>query len=316
MRQHAGDVAGTGADVSDGRTAPGADRGPRVDARATTVAVGVPLLVAAAVLGTDLWLGDRLGDTVAIHWDGAGRPDGYGGRTGFVTAMTVAGTGVPIAVMLAACSARVWTALRRSLLGIGVWAAVVLGGLGVVCLVVQRDGAPGEIGGAAWWLMLAAVPLGVLAACVPRDLAPPVLATSRPPADRPRSTARAVEAHPIGLGARLAVTDDVLTVRWLGSTPVRIPVAEVEEARVARPTGWEWGGWGLRHQPGTNRYGFIGSGRAAVELHRADGTLWTVTTSRAEEVAGVVNAIADRQPGRGVRAARPGGADRDDDASR
>src|SRR5690606_10503001 len=77
MRQHAGDVAGTGADVSDGRTAPGADRGPRVDARATTVAVGVPLLVAAAVLGTDLWLGDRLGDTVAIHWDGAGRPDGY-----------------------------------------------------------------------------------------------------------------------------------------------------------------------------------------------------------------------------------------------
>lgn len=286
-----------------GTTEATARRGPRVDARATTVAVGVPLLVAAAVLGTDAWLGDRLPGTVAVHWGPAGVPDGWGGRTGFVTTIALVGALVPLALMAAACSARVWTALRKALVGLGVWTALFVGGLGVVSLVVQRDGAPGAIGATPWWLMVAAVPFGVLAARVPRDLVPPVLATGRPPADLPRSAADGVPDHPVGLGARLAVADDVVTVTWLRTTPIRIPVAEVDEARVARTTTWDWGGWGLRHHPGTHRYAFIGSGREAVELHRADGTVWLVTTPRAEEVAGVVNAIADRQADRGERAA-------------
>lgn len=269
--------------------------GPTVDSRAMAVAVTVPLLAAATVLGTNAWLGDRLGDVIVTHWGSGGVPDGYSGRTGFVVMMVLLGAALPFAIMVAGGRARVMTALRRSLLGVGTWLAVFTSGLGTLCLVVQRDGAQGVIGAAPEWMMLGAVPLGVVAALVPRDLVPPVPATTPPAPHLPRSPADGVPVHAVGRGSTLVVADGVLTVRLWWWTPVRIPVVEVTEAHVAQISAWDWGGWGLRFQPGTNRYAYVAAGRDAVELHKADGTRWLLTTPRAEEVAGVVNGIADRQ---------------------
>lgn len=276
----------------------GARTGPVLDGRALAVAVGVPVLAVAAVVGMDAWLGDRLGDVVVQHWDGSGRPDGWGDRGAFVATMaTVTGlTGLGTA--LVAGFARVWTALRRALLAIGVWCSVVVGGAGVESLLVQRDGAEG-VSPPSTWLALALVGLvaAALAWRAPRDLVPPVLASEPPAADLPRSTADGVPAHPIGLGGRLEVTDGVLVVRWLGGAAVRIPAAEVVGAEVTRLSPWDLGGWGLRTQGG-GVHGFVGRGSTAVEVRRADGMRWLVTTPRADDVAGVLNAAADRHHAR------------------
>lgn len=285
----------TGTDASAARGAGASARVSTIDGRAMAVAVGVPLLAAAAILGVNAWLGDRLGGEIAVHWDGSGQPDGWGSRAGHVTTTVLVGALVPFAVMVAAGSARTWTALRRGLLGVGTWMAVLVGWLGVETLLAQADGAAGEISSATVWIGLAGVPLGLVAARVPRDLVPPVLATDPPPAHLPRSAADGVPAHRIGRVATLAVADDVLTVQWWRWTVLRIPVTEVTGAHVMVTSAWDWGGWGLRHQPGTDRYAYLGSGREGVELHRADGTRWLVTTPRADEVAGVVNAIADQR---------------------
>lgn len=271
-------------------------RGPTVDGRAMVVALGIPVLAVAAVVGTDLWLGDRLGDVVAEHWGASGEPDAWGSRTGFVTMMAATTGLVSLACTLAAGFARVWTALRRSLLAIGVWVAVLTGGLGVVSLLVQRDGADGEVGWATIGLLALA---GLVAAAgawrVPRDLVPPVLASGPPDPGLPRSSADGVPAHPVGMGGRLEVDDDALVVRWFGGTALRIPVAEVTGAEPTRVNAWDFGGWGLRMQPGSRSYGYIGRGSEGVEVRRADGTRWVVTTPRAHEVAGVLNAAADRR---------------------
>lgn len=286
---------GAGLPRPGGGTAEAVRRGPTIDGRAMAVALGAPALAVAAIVGTDLWLGDRLGDVVVHHWGPSGEPDAWGSRTGFVLTIVLTAGLVSLACTLTAGFARVWTALRRPLLATGTWVAVLTGGLGVISLLTQRDGARGDLGWSAFAL-LAVGGLGVAAVAwrVPRDLVPPVLATAPPSPDLPRSSADGVAAHPVGMGGRLEVTDATLVVRWLGGTALRIPVAEVAAAEPTRLSAGSFGGWGLRTQPGTGTYAFVGRGTTAVEVRRADGTRWLVTTPHAEDVAGVLNAAADR----------------------
>lgn len=270
-------------------------RAPGLDRRATAVAVGVPLLAGALVLGADALWDDRLATVIATHWGASGEPDGFGSRTGFVLGITAMTVLVPLAIGAAACSAAVWTALRRSLLGCAVWTAVFLAWVAVGSLAVQLDGAPGRIGPVQMVApALAGLAAGVLAARAPRELRVPVPAVGRPPAHLPRSGTTSVEPHPVGFGGRVAVDEGDLLVRWLGAQALRVDLAEVDRAEVVTVSGWDFGGWGLRMAVGERRYAFVGRGGPAVELHRADGTRWAVTTPRAEEVAGAVNTAADR----------------------
>ncbi|WP_250443210.1 DUF1648 domain-containing protein [Actinotalea sp. C106] len=269
------------------------------------VALGAPILVTAAFLTVAAVWSEGLGDPIATHWDWSGEPDGYGSRTSFAVVVAVMTIVLGVALGIAAGFARTWVMMRRGLLGLGIGTSVYLGGLGVVSLAVQRDGTAGRL---TLWSMLAlgvlAVLAGALASRVPRDRQPVVLAVDPPDPALPRSQVRGVPAHPIGGGARLSVDEDLVRVRWYLGDALRLHVAEVAGAEAITVSAFgEFGGWGLRMSPLGGRYAFLGRGSQAVELTKADGTRWVITTPQAEEVAGVINAAADRQ-----RRARPTGA--------
>lgn len=271
-------------------------RGPVLDAPAFVVALAGPLLAAVAVVAASAAWADELPARLVSHWGPSG-PDAYDDRSTLTTVMAVVAALVPAAAGLPAGFARVWTPLRRSLLGFGTGLAVILGGLGVITLAVQRGGAAGSpIGWPLVVVLAGGILTGVLARRVPRDRRPVVLATRPPDPALPRGAAVTVPEHPIGGGAHLRVTADAVVVRRYRWEPVRVPIAEVTaaRARTVSPLG-EFGGWGLRMAPGGRRYGFLSRAGAAVELAKADGTTWVITTPRAEEVAGAVNAAADRR---------------------
>lgn len=270
-------------------------RAPRLDAPALAVAIGGPVLGALAVAGAAALWAERLPDPVATHWSPAGAADGWSSLPTFATGMALMAGLLPLALGLAAGFGGVWVSVRRALLGIGTGTAVFVAAVTVQSLAVQLDGQDpvlpfGSVLGPA----AAALVVGVIASRVPRDLRVPVVAAAPPPRHLPRSAARTVAAHPVGMGGRLSADDDGVTVRWLGTRAVHVDVEEVTAARAVTVSAWDFGGWGLRMGL-DGRYAFIGSGSSAVELRCADGTTWLVTTSRAEEMAGVVNAAADRR---------------------
>ncbi|WP_243759067.1 DUF1648 domain-containing protein [Actinotalea soli] len=261
------------------------------------VALGVPILVSATFLTVAAVWSEGLGDQVATHWDWSGEPDGFGSRTSFVAVVPALTTVLGVALGIAAGYGRTWVTMRRGLLGLGVGTSVYLGGLGIVALAVQRDGAAGRL---PLWTTLGiavlATLVGVVAARVPQDHRPVVLATDPPDPALRRSAARAVLAHPIGGGGRLSVDEDLVRIRWYLGDALRLDVAEVTGAEAITVSAFgEFGGWGLRTSPTGSRYAFLGRGSRAVELTKADGTQWVVTTPQAEEVAGVINSAADRQ---------------------
>jgi hypothetical protein len=96
------------------------------------------------------------------------------------------------------------------------------------------------------------------------------------------------------------VDDRGIRVRNLGTTAVAYDLDEIVGAKVTQTRPFQdWGGWGLRVK-GRGRYGLVTNTGPAVVVTTASGHEFTVTTVRAEEMAGAINTLADR------RASSPG----------
>ncbi|MFC7448435.1 DUF1648 domain-containing protein [Rhodococcus daqingensis] len=96
---------------------------------------------------------------------------------------------------------------------------------------------------------------------------------------------------------RVTLDETGLWVRNMGMTAVGYGVeelvgADVEEVNPSR----DFGGWGLRLK-GRGNYGLVTTTGPAVVFTAANGQRLTVTTPRAEELAGALNALADRRLG-------------------
>ena len=94
---------------------------------------------------------------------------------------------------------------------------------------------------------------------------------------------------------RVDVSDAGLTIRGLlGSPTWRIPLSDVEQARVTTVDPlWQFGGWGYRIG-GDGRTGFVLRKGEALEVTRGDGARWVITVDDAEEAASLLNSLAER----------------------
>lgn len=94
---------------------------------------------------------------------------------------------------------------------------------------------------------------------------------------------------------RLVVDADRIRVQNLGMAAVEYGTDEVLGAKVehVHPFG-DFGGWGLKAK-GRGNYGVVTRTGPAVVITFACGHRLTVTTPRAEEVAGALNTLADRR---------------------
>ena len=94
---------------------------------------------------------------------------------------------------------------------------------------------------------------------------------------------------------RVRVGDDGLVVRGaLGVPTWRIPLADVAQADVTEVDPlWQFGGWGYRLGM-DGRTGFVVRKGPALEVTRGDGARWVVTVDGAEEAAGLLNSLAER----------------------
>lgn len=92
----------------------------------------------------------------------------------------------------------------------------------------------------------------------------------------------------------VAASPSGVTVRNLGMTSVDIGIEEIEGAVVVEANPFkEWGGWGLRVQR-PSRYGIVTRTGPAVRITTASGLSLTVTTDRADTMAGALNVWADQ----------------------
>ncbi|WP_137722915.1 DUF1648 domain-containing protein [Prescottella subtropica] len=93
---------------------------------------------------------------------------------------------------------------------------------------------------------------------------------------------------------RLVVDADGIRVKNLGMATIAYGVDELEGAKVehVRPFP-DFGGWGIKVK-GRGNYGVVTRTGPAVVLTFASGDRLTVTTPKAEEIAGALNALADR----------------------
>jgi hypothetical protein len=94
---------------------------------------------------------------------------------------------------------------------------------------------------------------------------------------------------------RVIVDESGIRVVNMGMTALRYGVEEIEGARVdlIKPFD-DFGGWGLRVK-GRRNYGVVTKTGPAVIVATACGDRLTVTSARAEEMAGVLNTAADRR---------------------
>ncbi|MCQ4119610.1 DUF1648 domain-containing protein [Rhodococcus tibetensis] len=94
---------------------------------------------------------------------------------------------------------------------------------------------------------------------------------------------------------RVLVDEDGIRVINMGMPALDYGIDEIEGARVGviKPFD-DFGGWGLKVK-GARNYGVVTRTGPAVIITMACGDRLTVTTSEAEEMAGVVNAFADRR---------------------
>lgn len=97
---------------------------------------------------------------------------------------------------------------------------------------------------------------------------------------------------------RVDVSDAGLTIRGLlGSPTWRIPLSDVEQARVTTVDPlWQFGGWGYR-LGSDGRTGFVLRRGEALEVTRGDGARWVITVDEAEEAAGLLNSLAEKARG-------------------
>lgn len=104
-----------------------------------TLAVGVPVLVAIALVAFALSVADRLPDPVAVHWSGSGRADGTAPLAGYLAGafFGIALSGLLVGVLGVLLTGE--AGVRRSMVGIGVGLSVAMGGLFAAGLVGQLD---------------------------------------------------------------------------------------------------------------------------------------------------------------------------------
>jgi hypothetical protein len=92
---------------------------------------------------------------------------------------------------------------------------------------------------------------------------------------------------------RVTVDEAGIHVRNLGLTAVEYDLDEMIGAKVTETRPFQdWGGWGLRAK-GRGRYGLVTNSGPALVFTTAGGQEFTVTTARAEEMAGALNSLAD-----------------------
>jgi len=92
---------------------------------------------------------------------------------------------------------------------------------------------------------------------------------------------------------RVTVDEAGVRVRNLGMTAVEYGLDEMIGAKVTETRPFEdWGGWGLRAK-GRGRYGLVTNTGPALVFTTAGGHEFTVTTERAQEMAGALNSLAD-----------------------
>ncbi|WP_305093175.1 DUF1648 domain-containing protein [Prescottella sp. R16] len=98
---------------------------------------------------------------------------------------------------------------------------------------------------------------------------------------------------------RLVVDADGIRVKNLAMPAVEYGVDELESAKVEHVRPFQdFGGWGLKIK-GRGNYGVVTRTGPAVVLTFASGDRLTVTTPKAEEIAGALNTLADARPVRG-----------------
>ncbi|UYP18998.1 DUF1648 domain-containing protein [Rhodococcus sp. Z13] len=100
----------------------------------------------------------------------------------------------------------------------------------------------------------------------------------------------------LGLLRFTVIVDEAgIRVSNLSATALEYGLEEITGAKVieTQPFG-DWGGWGLRAK-GRGRYGVVTRSGPAVVVTMASGQELTVTTTRAEEIAGALNTLADRR---------------------
>lgn len=94
---------------------------------------------------------------------------------------------------------------------------------------------------------------------------------------------------------RLVVDADSIRVQNMGMSAIEYGTDEVVGARVVEVRPFQdFGGWGLKRK-GPGNYGVVTRTGPAVVVTFACGDRLTVTTARADEVAGALNTLADRR---------------------
>ncbi|MGW4479913.1 DUF1648 domain-containing protein [Rhodococcus triatomae] len=92
---------------------------------------------------------------------------------------------------------------------------------------------------------------------------------------------------------RVVVDEAGLRVYNMGMCALGYGVDELEGASVTEVAPFrDWGGWGLRSR-GRGNYGVVTETGPALVFEAANGQRLTVTTARAAEMAGALNALAD-----------------------
>ncbi len=91
------------------------------------------------------------------------------------------------------------------------------------------------------------------------------------------------------------VDEKGIRVRNLATDAVVYDLDEIVGAEITETRPFQdWGGWGLRVK-GRGRYGLVTTTGPAVAVTTASGHVFTVTSARADELAGALNTLADRR---------------------
>lgn len=100
----------------------------------------------------------------------------------------------------------------------------------------------------------------------------------------------------LGLLRFTVVVDEAgIRVTNLATAAVEYGLDEIVGVKVTETRPFQdWGGWGLRVK-GRGRYGLVTTSGPALVVSTASGHELTITASRAEEMAGALNTLADRR---------------------
>lgn len=92
---------------------------------------------------------------------------------------------------------------------------------------------------------------------------------------------------------RVEADEKGVRVRTIGTVMLAYDLDEIAGACVIDVNPfWDFGGWGMRFTGG-GRYGIVTAKGPAAQITMASGDTVTITTSRAEELAGAINTLAD-----------------------